>query len=165
MSVKKAANGEWISSLTGFSYSSLEAAQFYDDRQKQEARVQTKGEKILENLSAEEIKSLYLAVTSRADEDEVKAQGAAQSEEWFQAHPEIISAPGEVGYANGVRMDLWLRQQGRSYPYSSQDLDQAYEALAETGVLTMDPTVKPKATVVDKYVNPLDAWRDTQRRA
>lgn len=141
MPVKKVGFDDWVSTLTGHHYTSEAAAIHYDNLEKRRSRAQSEGDKILESLSAEQIKSLGLAFNSRIDENLNRPYADEQAGEWFASHPEVESG-GQNGTANGAALGAWLRASGKNPPFSKHDLENAYQALAECGALRLND--KPK---------------------
>jgi hypothetical protein len=160
--VKEVRAGVWESSLTGHEYSSLQAADFYDQREALRTQQASTGERILSALTAEEIRSLGLAMHREIDSNLSRPDGEAVANEWFKANPHVAFDTQE-GYANAVAMRTYLKGQGRSFPYSAQDLDNAYEALAEMGEIKL-VAKPPKKAVEDKWINPLDVQDIEARR-
>jgi hypothetical protein len=163
MAVKQIGS-EFYSTLTSYSYTSRQAAEHYDNLEKRRSRAASEGDKLLESLSADQIKSLSLAMSAKIDEVQNRGYGQEVAAEWFEQNPEVISA-GEAGHANGVAMNVYLKSQGREFPYSKHDLDNAYSALQELGVIAIDDSKRPKAKdpAPNENVSPLDAWRSYQR--
>lgn len=141
MAVKKVGYDDWVSTLTGHHYTSETAALHYDNLEKRRSRAASKGDQILDALSAEQIKSLATAMHSRIDEAANKPFADEQAGEWFAEHPEII-AEGNAGTANGAALGAWLRASGKNPPFSKHDLENAYQALTECGALHLSG--KPK---------------------
>jgi hypothetical protein len=142
MSVKEIKHGVWTSTLTGHEYDSETAARHYDSLERRRARTQTEGQKLLESLSAEQIKSLFMAANSAIDEIASQPETEQSAKQFFAGHPEIVSE-GQVGDRNGAALRAYLLSKGKHAPFSQRDLEQAYEALTEVGALTLNGKAKP----------------------
>jgi hypothetical protein len=154
MSVKEIKHGVWTSTLTGHEYDSETAARHYDSLERRRARTQTEGQKLLESLSAEQIKSLFLAANADIDENLSRPDTTQSGQEFFASHPEIVSE-GQVGDRNGAALRTYLLSQGKHAPWSQQDLEQAYEALAEVGALTLNGKAKTAFNEQEAYEIPM----------
>jgi hypothetical protein len=138
MAVKKVGPGQWLSTLTGHYETSEEAALHYDRLEAQKIRAgQDEGEKILDGLTAEQLKSLALAAVRRTDEVTNRPDGEDSIIRFVMSHPEYINE-GADGSLNAGAMSAHLRGQGKFPPYRVDDLQQAYEDLSELGVLKLN---------------------------
>jgi len=75
----------------------------------------TEGERIIEGLSTEQLRSLATAMHSKIDEATNKGYADEAAAQWFRNHPEV-AFDGQRGYDNGLRMQTWLKQQGKTRP-------------------------------------------------
>jgi hypothetical protein len=155
MSVKQLAHDIWTSTLTGHQYDSLAAAQHYDSLEKRRASAQTPGQAILERLSAEEIKSLAMAFNSQIDENLSRPDGDKSADEFFANHTEGAWET-EKGARNAAALGTWLRLQGKRPPFSSADLELAYDAVNEVGGLALTGPAKTSFNEAEAYEMPLE---------
>jgi hypothetical protein len=154
-------NGVWFSNLTGHSYDSEKAASHFDSLEARRRKTASAGDKVLESLTTEQLKALSFAMAVKEDQIQNRGYGEEQSRMFFEQHPELISSASAEGNANGASLRTWLAGQNRTYPYSVHDLENAYSALSDLGVLYVDESKRPRAvaTEADNFVSPLDAFR------
>jgi hypothetical protein len=162
MAVKHLGHDDWLSTLTGQHFTSELAAKKYDNEERMRARTQTEGQKLLESLSAEQIKSLFLAANADIDENLSLPDTTQAGEEFFASHPEIVSE-GQVGDRNGAALRTWLLSKGKHAPWSQQELEQAYEALTEVGALTLNGKAKLAFDEAEAYSLSLDELKARAR--
>jgi len=122
----------------------------------------TEGEKFLAGLTTEQLRSVATAMHSQIDAATNKGYADEAAAQWFARHPEV-AFQGQAGYDNGLRMQTWLKQQGKNPPYSSYDMDNAYAALEELGVIHMNEEKRPQAAAEDEHDSFLDTMVRRQR--
>ena len=163
MAIKKVGHDMWESSLLGEVFTSQKAAEHYENLEKQRNVKRSAGDKLLDAMSTEELKSVLISAGARIDDQQNRAQRDAQAGEWVSAHPELFTSSQENALINSGALRGWLLQQGKREPFSHWDFENAYSALATIGALRIDESKLPKVKEVtndeDNYVSPLDAFR------
>jgi hypothetical protein len=137
MTVEKSARG-WKSTLLTAEFDSREAAQHYEDREKRRIAPESVGQKIMNSLSADQLRSVVQEVHAQAEADQLSGYNKEQSQAWIDENPHIIREGTEVGARNSLAMRMWLEERGKKPPFSPIDLDLAATTLTEKGILQID---------------------------
>ena len=139
MSIRQVKIGVWESSLTGQQYDSEIAARHYDQQEAKRSHPMTEGAKILESLTAAQIKSLHREMSVQADVDNSVANWADVQNDFLETCPEFLpherngSALAAVLVSRGI-----LDARGIFYGTLNDVIDVYYE-LASQGVISLRP--------------------------
>jgi hypothetical protein len=164
MAVTKGKNGQWFSTLTNSSYTSFEAAKKYDSDMAMHLAGPTPGEKMLEKMTTQQVKDLATTFIKQSEELSYRQQNDEAVNAWFNANQQVIST-GAEGIANRASLGSWLKTNHKMPPYSIYDLENAYLALQDLGILYEIPTENLPHPPQDKEpLNFLDAQVRNQRK-
>src|SRR6266853_5880960 len=122
MAIKQVGHGVWESSLLGETFTSREAAEHYENLEKQRNKKKSTGDKLMDSLSTEDLKSFLIAANARIDENANRPRSDAQAGEWLTNHPELFGSNAEAATVNGAALRTYLLQQGKHEPFSHWDL-------------------------------------------
>ena len=137
MSIKHLGHDSWQSTLDGGVYSSKEAAEHYERQALAKAHSETSGSRALAEMSAEQLKSFFNAVSAQADApDRVRDFREVQTE-FISAHPEYLANTANGAALCAVLNDRGLLNSDGTYFGDLADMESAYLDLAERGILQL----------------------------
>ena len=158
MSVRQVGIGTWFSTLTGQSYDSELAARTFDLREAKKVHPETEGSKLLDSLSASQIKSLYQAAAVEADIDNAVSDWREVQEQFLEAMPAFHPCT-----ENGVALQTLLLSRGKldnrgTFYGNLDDVIEAAHDLHEKGVLILKKGAKmpPRTNEVEMYAMSAD---------
>jgi hypothetical protein len=137
MTVEKSPRG-WKSTLLSAEFDSREAAQHYEDREKRRTAPESAGQKVLDGLSKDQLRSVIQEVHAQAEADQSSGLDREQTQAWLDENPHIIREGSEAGARNSLAIRSWLAARGKKPPFSPIDLELASNELQEQGVLDID---------------------------
>ena len=153
MSIKHLGHDSWQSTLDGGVYSSKEAAEHYERQALAKAHSETEGSKTLSEMSAEQLKSFFNAVSAQADApDRVRDFREIQSE-FISAHPEYLANTANGAALCAVLNDRGLLNSDGTFHGDLADMETAYLDLAERGILQLK-----KGTQLPKRTNEIELY-------
>jgi hypothetical protein len=135
MAIKQVDPGHWYSTLAEQSYDSELAAKYYDDLERQKSQPESAGSKILDKLSAEEIKSLYIEMANRADQPARAMAWQEAQIEFCASHPDFLACPHNGSALVAVLTERGMLASDGTFTGTQADIEQAVYDLAERNVL------------------------------
>lgn len=158
MSVRKIGIGQWYSTLAEQTFDSEPAARHYDNLERMRSTPESAGQKILDGLSTEELKSLILELNVQSDQFEGNRNWQEVQKEFVAANPDYLPIP-----INGSALAAVLVERGKldpngTYLGTMADMQDAYTDLAEKGVLQLREGAKLPHRVdeAEAYALPLE---------
>ena len=132
MTVKKINFGEWMSTLTGHTYTSVEAARHYDSRaaMEQDATADL-AEEARKKLTSEEELALWRLASRESDAEKSKAAFEAQATIFVENNPDYVACE-----SNSRQIVSFLAGRGCINP-SCEDLQEAFNFLCARGAMKL----------------------------
>ena len=137
MAVTKTGFNTWYSSLVDTTFGSEKAAKHYDDLQRRRSLPESEGEKLLNSLTTEQIKSLAMAANVEAENINGRPNWLKVQEEFVAANPEFLPDPRNGAALQAVLIDRGKLTRGGVFVGTMNDLQEAYIDLAEKNALQL----------------------------
>lgn len=137
MSIRHLGHDQWQSTLDGGIYTSKEAAEHYERQALAKAHSETPGSKILNSLSAPELKSLFEAATVEADQAESTRSWQSVQEQFLADCPAFLPC-----VENGSALATLLIERNKltsqgTFLGVQEDVTQAFLDLCDRGMMRL----------------------------
>ena len=137
MAVRQVKIGVWESSLTGQCFDSEIAAKHYDNLERKRTEADSEGAKILDSLSAPQLKSLFREINVQSEQGDAVRSWQAVQEQFLAENPEFLPCERNGAALAAVLIDRGKLTSSGVFQGTMQDVIDAYYDLAERGVLQL----------------------------